>query len=49
MTGVNNEELRVTNEASGMKDKGCFDLSGRRMARPSKRGIYISNHKKWIQ
>jgi hypothetical protein len=49
MTGVNNEELRVKNEESGMKDEGWFDLSGRRMARPSKRGIYISNHKKWIQ
>ena len=49
MTGVNNEELRVKNEESGMKDEGWFDLSGRRMARPSKRGIYISNHKKRIQ
>ena len=48
-TGINNQQPTVGNGQSATKDGACFDLCGRRMARPIKRGIYIAGHKKWIQ
>jgi hypothetical protein len=45
-SGTNGIQALTTQDAEG--EKVCYDLQGRRVASPTKRGVYIQNGRKFI-